>query len=98
MPYRVAARPPRAGRWILTGPVFASIDAAHLYMALLREPVKRLVRTHAAAPVVAPARPAARIVDPAAPVQASAGLHHGLNRRRLEHVRHLVATNRLREW
>ncbi len=54
MPYRVAARPLRAGHWILTGPIFDNFDAARQYMATLREPVKRMVRTYDGAPHESP--------------------------------------------
>ena len=96
MPYRVAARPPRAGQWILTGPVFGSIDEAHQYMELLREPVKRVVRTHDGAPAVSPRRSAVRIESRAG--HAAAGLHPGLDRKRLEYARYLVETKRIQEW
>ena len=96
MPYRVAARPPRAGQWILSGPVFDSLDEALQYAETLREPVKRVVRTHDGAPAVVPVRPAARIASGAG--YASPGLHPGLDRKRLEYARYLLETQRIREW
>ena len=96
MPYRVAARPPRAGHWILSGPVFGSLDEAHQYLETLREPVARLVRTHDAAPALLPQRSATRIEGRVE--HASPRLHPGLDRRRLEYVRYLLATSRLQEW
>ena len=96
MPYRVAARPPRAGQWVLAGPEFSSIDEAYQYLELLRVPVTRLVRTHAAGPAVVPEPPVVRRPGPAA--SASPGLHPGLDRRRLAYVRYLLATNRIGEW
>lgn len=96
MPYRVAARPARAGQWILTGPVFRSIDEARQYMDTLREPVKRMVRTQDGAPAVLPGRPAARMTGRAG--YESPGLHPGLDRKRLEFARYLMKTKRIQEW
>ncbi len=96
MPYRVAARPPRAGHWILRGPVFDSLAEAHQYLETLRESVKRVVRTHDGAPAVVPARPAAWI--PRGAGYALPRLHPGLDRKRLEYARYLLETQRIREW
>ena len=96
MPYRVAARPARAGQWILTGPVFGSIDEARQYMEMLWEPIKRIARMQDGAPAVVPGRAAARI--PGRAGHESPGLHPGLDRKRLEFARYLVKTNRIQEW
>ena len=96
MPYRVATRPARAGQWILTGPVFGSIDEARQYMDTLREPVKRIARMQDGAAAVLTGRLAAGITGRAG--HGSPGLHPGLDRTRLEFVRYLLKTKRIQEW